>query len=99
LLGCAQLKFGNPIEIYALSGNPKIVVILHGEPTLGSASEGLGKTKSHFRRDTTRAIEHSAQGRCSHVESGREFPATDVIGLKVETGNELTGVGRVMHGH
>jgi hypothetical protein len=73
--------------------------VLHGEPTLGRAADRLGQTERHFRRDTARSLEDTAERRGCYIQLFSKLAATDAIGLKIDVDDELAGVGRVMHSH
>lgn len=98
-LGCGQLQLANPLQVDVLTSNPKVMGVLHGEPALGRAANSLGKAQRHLRGDPTGALQDAAEGGRRDIELFRELSTTDAIGLKVDLGDELTGVGRVVHSH
>lgn len=63
LLCCCQPELANTLQIHVLPSQPKIVVVLHGEPALGRTANGHGNAERHFGRDATRALENAAKGR------------------------------------
>ena len=98
-LGCGQLELANPLQVDVLTSNPKVTGVLHGEPTLGRAANSLGKAQRHLWGDPTGALEDATEGGRRDIELFRELSTTDAIGLKVDLGDELTGVRRVVHSH
>lgn len=82
-----------------LPRDPQVMGVLHGEPALGASADGLGQAQRHFRGDATGSIQHTAQGGGGHPELLRENAAADVVGLKVDAGDELAGVRGVVHAH
>lgn len=98
-LGCGQSKLADTLKVYMLASDPQVVEVLHGEPALGRSSHRLGKAKRHFRCNPAAAPENATQSRSSHIQLFRELAAADAIGLKVDLGNELTGMRGVVHSH
>ena len=99
MLSSSQLELADAQQVDMLAGDPKIVGVLHCEPTLGRAANRLGKAKRHFWRDPARALEDATQRRGCNIQLFSELAATDAIGLKVNIGDELTRMRGVVHSH
>src|SRR5258708_17247076 len=91
--------FADLAQIYGLFGLPKIMVVLHGQPTLRRAAESLGKAQCHFRADTVGPRKNAMQGGGRNAELGRQLTAAKIVRLQINLGNELTGMRGLVHGH
>ena len=58
-LGGGQLQLADSLQIHLLTSNPKVVAILHRQPTFGRSSDRFGKSKRHFWRNTAGALEYA----------------------------------------
>lgn len=67
---------GNPLNldaVGALHGLGQVVVHLQTEPYFLAATEGLGKTYGHFRRDSGFAVHKVVKGLARDAETFRRF--------------------------
>lgn len=71
--GLGQLELADPFQIHALTGEPRIMSVLHGKPALGAAADGPGQAKRHFGSDPATTSENAAESRRRYVQLAREL--------------------------
>src|SRR5574341_783981 len=97
--GCRKPNLADFPELEAPPSLPKIVVILHGEPALRRATERLGKAQGHLGADAAGTPQDAIQRGGGHAESCGKLATTQIVRLEINLGNELAGMGRIMHSH
>jgi hypothetical protein len=99
LIKRSESDLADATEIDVLSGLPKVVVVLHGKPTLGRTAESFGKTQGHFRANSVRTSQNAAEGRRGNSELHSKLAATNVVWLKIYIRDEFAGMWWIVHCH
>lgn len=89
--GCGELELADASQVDMLTREPQTMHILHGQPAPRAAAQGLREAQCHFGSDAAGAVEDTAQRGRRNTEFFGEFAVADVVGLKVDAGDELTG--------
>lgn len=92
-LGRCQPNLANPSELDVLLCLPKVIVVLHGKPTLRRTTKRLRKAQGHFRADAASSLQDAIQRGSGHSELCGKFATTKVVRLKINLGDELAGMG------
>ena len=61
MLGRCQSDAGDVAKLHALPRFPKIMVVLHGEPAFGRATQGLRQPQRHFRAHAASSSENAVR--------------------------------------
>jgi len=75
----------------------EVIGVLHAEPGLGIAAEGLGKPHCHLRRNTGLFIDYVVQGLPRDAKHAGAICDTEAKGFETLVPNDPPGVGRVFH--
>ena len=80
------------IEVEGQPGLPKIVTVLHRQPTFGCSAKPFRQAKGHLRANAAVALQYPIEGGRGDPELRRKLSARDSIWLQVDVAYELPGM-------